>query len=444
MSGGLLIVGGGAAGVAAAFKARELYPTLPITLITGEHPTPYARPSLMYLMMGQLRLTDLALAPEERWQEANITRVWGWVRSLESQCAHVETSEGLREFPFERLILATGAQPRPLPCEGAILKGVAYFGGLADLATLSELTPTTKRALVVGGGLIGAEVAEALLTRGVSVRLIVRETRYAPHLLNAHESALVGEELRAMGTELSLGVSLDQIEGEGRVSSATLITQEGERENVSCELVVGAIGAEPNLYLASQLTLRVVKPEEARAQGRPTGIWVDKRFQTSLEGVFAVGDCASALAHTASKSPTGHTGNSEAWPRGWVSAQQQGERAAYEAVSGLLTPSLPPLDSPSIPLLLPQAARYGRLTHKSLGDVHAPTQHTWRAPRTLWRRTRLLTLYEREGCLVGVSALEAPLDVSVWRPLLLEGVSLEEAVREAQKCGALKSLKQNS
>ena len=444
MSGGLLIIGGGAAGVAAAFKARELHPSLPITLVTGEHPTPYARPSLMYLMMGQLRLADLALRPEERWREANITRVWGWVRALEPQLAHVETSEGLRALPFERLILAMGAQPRALPCEGATLKGVAYFGGLADLAALSALTPTTTRALVVGGGLIGAELAEALLTRGVSVRLIVREARYAPHLLNAHESALVEEELRVMGAELSLGVSLDKIEGEARVSSATLITQEGERENVSCELVVGAIGAEPNLHLASQLSLRVVTPEEASDQGRPTGVWVDERFQTSLEGVFAVGDCASSLAQTASNNPTGHTGNSEAWPRGWVSAQQQGERAAYEAVSGLLTPSLPPLDSPSIPLLLPQAARYGRLTHKSLGDVRAPTQHTWRAPRTLWRRARLLSLYEREGRLVGVSALEAPLDVSVWRPLLLVGVGLKEAEREAQKRGALKGLKQVS
>lgn|GEM_PF-1282025 len=409
---GVVIIGGSAAGVAAALELRSLSPELPITIVSGEHSAPYARPSLMYLFMGKLKLQELDLQPEERWDALNITRRWAWATDITLHeggggALTLQEADRVDTLPFHTLLLTTGAQARALSCEGATLEGVCGLWGLYELAELAALTPSARRATVIGGGLIGAELSEMLLSRGVATTLLVREARYAPHLLNELESELVERELSQIGVELLLGHELRSIQGRnGRAHGVVASGPDGLMER-PCELVASAIGARAELTLAQSLNLKL----------RDGGILVGEGFKTSAQGVFAAGDCVSAISS-----------QGELWPKGWVSAERQGRLAAR----GLLRrPSRETLLDRH-PQLIPQISRFGRLTHTRVGAPPAQGAHhgrwrCWRHPR----RPSLLTLYTNDdGLLSAVSALGLTLESAQWVRLIERALPLEAVTHE--------------
>lgn len=399
---GLVIVGGSAAGVAAALEARLLDPMLPITLVSGEHRAPYARPSLMYLFMGRLGLRELNLQPEASWRAHQIERRWAWATAAQLSTGGgvltLQGREGAEELPFTQLLLATGARARPLSCAGSSLSGVCGLWGLHDLAELTRCAQDARRAVVLGGGLIGAELSEMLLSRGIPTTQLVREARYAPHLLNEVESERVARELTEIGVSLHLGHSLSAIQGqEGRVSVAHALGPNGPAR-FSCELLAVAIGSTAELSLASLLGLSLAEGAQA--------IKVNERFETSAPGVFAAGDCAEAL------SPAGVP-----WPRGWVSAERQGRLAARAMLARPQAHTLLDLR----PELIPQVSRFGRLTHTRVGavtqeDMEHGCAQRWAHPK----RPELVSLYERQGQLVGVSALGRSLQSAQFISLLAQ------------------------
>jgi len=407
----LLIIGASAAGASAALEARRLDPELPITLLSGEHTIPYARPSLMYLFMGQLGLRDLSLEPEARWAELRVERVRAWATGLErsgdQRLVLAEGSEGPIRLPFSRLLIATGARPRRLSCPGADLEGVCGLWGLYELAQLSSLSAQAREALVVGGGLIGAELSEMLLSRGLRVTQLVREARYAPHLLTPAESALVSQELSAMGVDLRLSCELVSLHGaHGRVERAQARSPRGAQA-LDCQLVAAAIGAEPELSLGARLGLNA----------EPRGLLVNERFETSSAQIYAAGDCAVARSAELSDEAQG-------WPLGWVSAQRQGRLAARAMLGAPL--ALEALDLQ--PQLIPLVSRFGRLTHARVGpvigrDAGLELQEEWAHPR----RPQRVSLFEREGQLSAISALGVQLEGPLWRARLLAGISLSSA-----------------
>jgi len=411
----LLIIGASAAGASAAIEARRLDPELPITLLSGEHKSPYARPSLMYLFMGKLGLRDLSLEPEARWDQLRVERVRAWATGLERSGAQrlvlAEGSEGPIRLPFSRLLIATGARPRRLSCPGADLEGVCGLWGLHELAQLSSLSAQAREALVVGGGLIGAELSEMLLSRGLRVTQLVREARYAPHLLTPAESALVSQELSAMGVDLRLSYELESLHGaRGRVERAQARGPHGA-QTLDCQLVAAAIGAEPELSLGARLGL----------SAEPHGLLVNERFETSSAQIYAAGDCATVRSAELS---AGAQGWPQGWPQGWVSAQRQGRLAARAMLGAPL--ALEALDRQ--PELIPLVSRFGRLTHARVGpvigrDAGLELQEEWAHPR----RPARVSLFGREGQLSAISALGVQLEGPLWRARLLSGISLSSA-----------------
>lgn len=186
------------------------------------------------------------------------------------------------ELRFDRLLLATGSQPNRFGWPGQELDGVQGLYGLPDLRRLHDTVQCTHHAALVGGGLIGVELAERLLSHGVRVTRLVREESYRCNVLPREESALVNDEARAHGVELRPGPELGWIEADGRGRVAAVHTARGER--IECQLVDLTARVSPNLDLARELGLACER-----------GVLVDRSLRSRVPDFLAAGDCAEAV-----------------------------------------------------------------------------------------------------------------------------------------------------
>lgn len=275
------IVGNGITGATAALELRARRPEWRITMISGESTHPFSRPALMYVYMGHMRYRDTKPWEDATWTERRIDLVRDWVTGLDLEGRRLRLHRGA-ELPYDRLLLATGSRPNRFGWPGQDLDGVVALYSLMDLKRVYEVSERTRRAVVVGGGLIGIELAEMLHSRGVHVTLLVREDRYWGNVLPPEEARMVQRAIERSGMELLLGSELERIEDDGRGLVAAALTRDGRR--LPCELVGLTVGVSPDLRLVADTGLET---------GR--GIRVDRRLRTSREDVFAAGDCAEIV-----------------------------------------------------------------------------------------------------------------------------------------------------
>ena len=271
----VVIVGNGIAGVTAARHVRKADPEARVTLVSDETETPFARTALMYVYMGVLTRGHTALYEDRFWRENRIGRVLDRAEGLDAEAGRLRLRDG-GPVPYDRLLVATGSVPVRPGWPGAGLDGVQGLYHLSDLETMEGSTRGVRRAVVVGGGLIGVELAEMLATRGVAVTFLVREPRYLPRVFSEAESALVEAAIRAHGVDLRLGAEVEACEGEGRVEAVR--TTAGDR--LGAEFVGVGIGVRPNVaWLGGALDVN-------------RGVLVDAELRASRPGVWAAGDCA--------------------------------------------------------------------------------------------------------------------------------------------------------
>jgi NADPH-dependent 2,4-dienoyl-CoA reductase/sulfur reductase-like enzyme len=299
------IVGNGVAGVSAALRLRARRPDWRITLVSGESTYHWSRPALMYVFMGHLRYQDTKPFEDRHWGEQRIDLVRAWVRALDLERRRL-VLEGAPPLGWDRLLLATGSKPNRFGWPGQDLDGVQGLYGLPDLVRLHETCKRTRSAVIVGGGLIGIELAEMLHSRGIRVTFLVRERSYWDNVLPAEESRLVNDVIRERGIELRLATELAAILDDGAGRCAGVRTGQGER--IECQLVGLTAGVSPNLDLVRGTKIPL---------GR--GILVDRSLRTGVPDVFAAGDCAEIV----------DPGN----PRGliqqvWYTGKKQGELVA--------------------------------------------------------------------------------------------------------------------
>lgn len=299
---GVVILGNGAAGVAAAARLRARDGRRPITLVSGECDYHYSRPALMYVFMGHMRFADTKPYPDECWDSARIARVRGWVVRIDAARKRLHFADG-RELTYDQLVLATGSRPNRFGWPGQDLPGVQGFYSLQDLALLEENLAGCRRAVIVGGGLIGIELAEMLHSRGVAVTFLVRETSYWNNIIPEEESRMIGRVIRDRGLGLVLETHLKEIVDDGTGRARAVITEFGER--IECQVVGLTAGVAPNLSALD-------------GSGIPTrrGVLVDASFRTRVPDVYAVGDCAEIV-------PDG--GESGFVEQLWYTARAQGE-----------------------------------------------------------------------------------------------------------------------
>jgi len=273
----LVIVGGGPTGLSAARGYRDAGGGGDVTLLTPERDLPYQRPPLSKeYLRGHAGEAELPLEPPGWYAEHGIAVRLGTEATALDPGARVVTAGGV-PVPFDVCVLATGAQPAPLPVPGGDDPRVLHLRSVASARTLRERAGAARRAIVVGAGFIGCEAAASLAMRGVAVTLIAQEdVPHAPRL-----GDVAGRRIQAWleehGVSLVLGAAVEAIEDGARVRA-------GGRE-LEADLVLVAGGIRPCAGLAEAAGVRC-------ADGR---VVVDEHMRSSHPGILAAGDVARAF-----------------------------------------------------------------------------------------------------------------------------------------------------
>ena len=277
----VVILGNGVAGVTAAIRLREKRPDWKITIVSGESDHHYSRPALMYLFMGHMTWNDVKPFEDSFWRERRLDRIRDWVTAIDVGTRRL-TLHRQGELPYDKLLIATGSKSNRFGWPGQDLDGVQGLWDLMDLRRLHAGVEGARAAVIVGGGLIGIELAEMLHSRGLHVTFLVREPSYWNNVLPAEESAMVNRVVRESGMELKLATGLKGIVDDGSGRAGAVVTDGGER--IECQVVGLTAGVSPNLD--------VVK-DSAIETGR--GVLVDRALRTSAPDVWAAGDCAEIV-----------------------------------------------------------------------------------------------------------------------------------------------------
>jgi NADH oxidase (H2O2-forming) len=274
----IVIIGNGITGVTVARTVRKLRPDWTITLVSGESLSHWSRPALMYIYMGHMRLADTQPYEERFWTRNRIERVQGWVSAVDTARKQVSLADG-RTLAYDKLVVASGSQPNRFGWPGQDLDRVSGMYSLQDLEAIEAGSSGLRQAVIVGGGLIGVELAEMFHSRGIHVVFLVREDSYWNNALPPEESALVGDVIRGEGIELRLRAELKEILGDETGGARAVVTRDGEE--IPCQYVGLTAGVRPNLSAVEGSGIETER-----------GILVDDLLATSAPDVYAAGDCA--------------------------------------------------------------------------------------------------------------------------------------------------------
>jgi NADPH-dependent 2,4-dienoyl-CoA reductase/sulfur reductase-like enzyme len=271
----IVIIGNGVAGITTAIELRKLS-DCEITVVSEESEYFFSRTALMYVFMGHMKFEHTQPYENSFWAKNNITLKKGRVNAVfpEKNEISLENDEVL---PYDFLVLATGSKPNKYNWLGQDLEGVSGLYHKQDLELLENYASKIKKAVVVGGGLIGVELAEMLNSRGIEVTFLVRENSFWDMVLSENEGRMLEKHILEHGINLKLNTELKEIQGKDSVES--IMTSEGE--SFECQFVGLTVGVSPNVDFLRNSSLNINK-----------GILVNEYLQTNVPNVFAVGDCA--------------------------------------------------------------------------------------------------------------------------------------------------------
>ena len=296
----LVIIGNGVSGTTVARHVRKLKEDIDICIISSETDHFFSRTALMYIYMGHMTYEHTKPYENEFWGKNRIELKRGYVEQALLNAKQLVLSSG-EKINYDYLVFATGSKTNKFGWPGQDLPGVQGLYSYQDLETLEENSVGAKQAVIVGGGLIGIELAEMLLSRKISVTFLVRETHYWGNILSEKEAELVRIHGESHGVDFRFGTELKEIiaGSNGRVKE--VITS--ENECVSCDIVGLCAGVHPNIDLAKHTDLEVER-----------GILVNDYLETSIANVYAVGDCAEIKVNGARNriEPLWYTGKMQA------------------------------------------------------------------------------------------------------------------------------------
>ena len=279
-----LIIGNSAGGIAAAEAIREMDKAGEITIISDEPYPAYSRPLISEYLAKRCPLERMLFRPADFYEKNNIRTFLGKKAQHLDIDKHIVELESGEKIRWEKLLLATGGLPIVPEIEGIGLKGVFTFTKLDDAKAIDEFLShygIKVRAIVIGGGLIGVGVTEALVKRGIEATIVEMKERILNTILDEEGSTLEEKTLTEAGVEIITGHTVGKI-GSYLPGEATGVNLDDTRP-IPCELVIVAIGVRPRLDLAIGTGIKVNR-----------GIVVDRRMSTSNPEVFACGDVVEA------------------------------------------------------------------------------------------------------------------------------------------------------
>lgn len=283
----MVVIGGVAAGMSAAAKARRTSSDLEIVVYERSGYVSYGACGLPYVIKGEIaRVEDvIARTPEQVARQGISAHVGHEVLAIDPAARSVRVrnlASGAEAVEhWDRLLLTTGGAPSRLSLPGSELAGIFTLRTVEDAIAINSWIETVRpaHAVIVGGGSIGLEMAEALAARGMKLTIIERTPQVLPSL-DAELAALVQAELERQGVRLELGVAVEGLEGDERVRG---VVAGGRR--FAAELVIMSVGVRPGVALARAAGI---------ALGPSGAVAVDDRQRTNLAGIWAAGDVAEA------------------------------------------------------------------------------------------------------------------------------------------------------
>jgi 3-phenylpropionate/trans-cinnamate dioxygenase ferredoxin reductase component len=275
-----LIAGGGLAGAKAAETLRAEGFDGRLVLVGAEQVRPYERPPLSKeYLRGEAGRDKVYVHDEGFYAEQDIElRLGRTAVSLNASAGELALDDGER-LRYDRLLLATGAEPRTLPIPGGDLDGVLYLRSVEDSDALRARLDRGGSVVVVGAGWIGAEVAASARQRGLDVTVLDPLSVPLERVLGKEMGAVYRDVHADHGVQMLMGTGVEAFEGAGAVERVR--TSDGRE--LACDFVVVGVGVQPRTQLAAQAGLAV-----------GDGVLVDEHLQTSAPGVFAAGDVAGA------------------------------------------------------------------------------------------------------------------------------------------------------
>lgn len=274
-----VVLGAGAAGIAACQAIRNRDRLGKILLISEEPEGYYSRPGLAYVLTGELSEKQLFPYSAAELHKAGIQFLQAQAKRIDLAARQVIFNSG-ESLAYDRLLIATGSRAASMDLPNMDAEGIVKLDNIADARRILSLARKARSAVVVGGGITALEIVEGLLARGLKPDYFLRGDRYWPNVLDETESRLVEHSLMEEGVRIHYHTELAEVlTHKGRVNA--LRSRDGRE--FKCELLAVAIGVLPRVEIARDAGLQVNK-----------GILVDEYLQTSQAGVFAAGDVAEA------------------------------------------------------------------------------------------------------------------------------------------------------
>ena len=304
----IVIIGNGISGVTAARHIRKLS-NKKITIISAETDHFFSRTALMYIYMGHMTYENTKPYEDWFWKKNKINLKKGFVKTIETKSKMLHFSNG-ETLLYDKLIIATGSKSNKFGWPGQDLNGVQGLYSKQDLDNLEVYAPddkTCQHAVIVGGGLIGIELAEMLHSRDIPVTFLVREESFWNTILPEGESSMVNRHINNHNINLRLGANLQEIQGDESGKVKSIIVKE-TKEEIHCDFVGLTAGVSPNIDVVKSSNIETHK-----------GVLVNSYLETSIQDIYAIGDCAEQ------REPIGHRRAIEAV---WYTGRMMGETVA--------------------------------------------------------------------------------------------------------------------
>nr|WP_277346323.1 FAD-dependent oxidoreductase [Solimonas marina] len=280
----LVVAGNGMAGMRVVEELLDVAPDLyRIEVFGAETHGNYNRILLSPVLSGEKRTADIMLHPPDWYAERGIVFHPGDPVVAIDRPRRIVRSKSGQQTHYDRLLLATGSNPVVLPLPGRELPGVTTFRDLDDVELMIAAAQKSRRAVVIGGGLLGLEAAHGLSRRGMDVTVVHLMDRLMERQLDAPAATLLKQKLESRGMTIALGAQTEAIVGDDRVRGIRL----KDGPEIAADLVVMAVGIRPNIELAQSAELRCDR-----------GVLVNDTMQTFDPRVYAVGECVQHRGRT--------------------------------------------------------------------------------------------------------------------------------------------------
>jgi NAD(P)H-nitrite reductase large subunit len=272
----IVIIGNGISGITAARNIRKRSNDN-ITVISAETDHFFSRTALIYIFMGHLKYENTKPYEDWFWKKNRIELVKDFVEKVEPESKQlVLRSKG--NLNYDILIIASGSKSNKFGWPGQDLDGVQGLYSFQDLELMEQNSKGIKHAVIVGGGLIGIEMAEMLLTRKIGVTILVRENEFWSNVLPIQEANLISRHVRSHHVDLRLNTELKEIQSDGNGKVKSIVTNKGE--TIDCQFVGITVGVSPNIDFLKGSGIATKR-----------GVLVNEFLETNVPDVYALGDC---------------------------------------------------------------------------------------------------------------------------------------------------------